>query len=628
VLDTINVAASGLAVSREQVENVMNNIANENTPGYKKRVVGVSEAPHIDSRLTGRGALVGDTTRITNTYIYDNLVSQKSKQSQYNELSAMLTDIEAIFYETDDSGFSADMDKYFQSIENLRANPYNEIYKNNLRNAGTAIVDDLKTLYFNIEQREVVTKNSISTHISSLNSFLINIGEVNKILSNSDKLSNDLLDKRDKLEQDISKYVDINVYRANDYELQITNLTAVRFDNNIHEVKLVINNIPQKDVYANDSNPSKSNLVDISSWEDIGDKVIYRLNNTTSISVAYGDYVTNTNGNRVDLNADGEINDFDRVDKNNVVKALVYKINHTPGITSLVTAYNGQYYTDKNGNKILTNDINHPDYDSNHPNKDRYLIIESNINGDVGKFSGRIIVEDADAAVSTLNLDKNTNLSVKGTDDVHLEIFDKTLTLKSGKLKSLIDNLNSTSSNNLFIQYKEKLDNLAKALSNMTGSFIQNIDGTYVSGNKNVDIDTNRAKRIDIGLFSGSTVNSLKFNDKIISSLSQTKLDYLSSLQWKTDIDIDGTGSNLISFSKYSQALRVQVSEDKENIDSKKSIQDAVISSLQLGYDKLTKVNKDEELMNLVKFQAAYQANAKMITVVDEMLQTILGMKR
>jgi len=71
----------------------------------------------------------------------------------------------------------------------------------------------------------------------------------------------------------------------------------------------------------------------------------------------------------------------------------------------------------------------------------------------------------------------------------------------------------------------------------------------------------------------------------------------------------------------------VQVSSDKENVDYLKETQKAVKESLQLTYDKVVKVDKDEEMVNLIKFQAAYEANAKMITVVDEMLQTILGLK-
>jgi len=32
-------------------------------------------------------------------------------------------------------------------------------------------------------------------------------------------------------------------------------------------------------------------------------------------------------------------------------------------------------------------------------------------------------------------------------------------------------------------------------------------------------------------------------------------------------------------------------------------------------------------MINLIKFQAAYSANAKIITAIDEMLQVLLGLK-
>jgi flagellar hook-associated protein 1 FlgK len=611
MLNTINVAASGLAASREQVESVMNNIANENTPGYKKRSVNISEASHIDSRLTGRGVLIGDTTRVVNIYMYDNLTSEKSKQSEYDELSMMLSDIESIFYETDDSGFSSDLDRYFQAIENLRSSPSNEIYKNNLRNTGIAITNDLKTLYSDIEQRELAAKNTIDDHVEEVNTILNDIGNVNKTLSDIGFSSNDLLDKRDQLEQEIANYIDVDIDRTDNYELKITNMTAVRFDTNIHSVSIVSDKIAQKNIYANTGNPHTSNLVNMATWEDSGDKVSFKLNNSTTVSVSYGEVVNGT-----------------AVDKNNVVQSLVYKINHTANIDPTISAYNGQYILDAAGNKILTNNPKHPEYDAINPNKDRYLVIEADIPGDKGKFDCRILVEDSDASSSALNLAKNSDLSVKGIDDVHLEIFDRKLTLKSGKLKALTNNLDSASSDNLFIIYKEKLDNLAKALSDLSGSYIKNDDETYVYGNTAVDVNANRTKRVDIGLFSGGTVDSLEFNDSIVGALTQEKLDYLASLQWKTDINIDGTGENLTSFSKYNQTLRVKIAEDKQGINFKKETQDAVTSSLQNTYDKLVKVDKDEEMINLIKFQAAYEANAKLITMIDEMLSTILGMRR
>ena len=611
MLNTINVAASGLAVAREQVENVMNNVANENTPGYKKRVVGVSEASHIDARLTGRGALVGDTTRVTNVYMYDNLTTEKSKNAQYEELSIMLADIESIFYETEDSGFSSDLDRYFQALEDLRANPSNEIYKNNLRNVGTIIVDDLQTLYSDIEGREIVAKNTVYDNVEELNSVLNDIGEVNYQLSIASVKSNDLLDKRDQLEQELTEYVDIDINRTTNYELELGGMTAVRFETNIHSASVVSENVTQKDVYATYSGATYENdLIDISgasTWvNDTSDTITYKLNNELSVTVAHGEVVNGMT-----------------VDKDNVVKALVYKINNDPDVTALVTAYNGQYITDANGDKVLTSDTTHPDYDATNP--DRYLIIESNVTGDAGKFVGRIVVDDSG---TTSEADKNTNASKKGTDDVHLEIFDRELSLKSGKLKPMLENLTTTSNNNLFVKYKEMLDNMANTLSDMSQSYIQNSDDTYVYGTNAVDVHTDHANRVDIGLFSGSTVSTLKFNEGVVSGLTQDKLDYLSTLQWKDDFDFDGTGSNLTSFSKYNQSLRVQIAEDKENVDFKKETQAAVTDSLQNSYDKLIKVDKDEEMMNLIKFQAAYEANAKLITMIDEMLAIILGLRR
>jgi flagellar hook-associated protein 1 FlgK len=563
MLNTINVASSGLSASQEQVENVMNNISNENTPGYKKRVVNISEASHIDARLTGRGVLIDDTTRITNIYMYDNLTSQKSKQSQYDELSTMLSDIEAIFYETEDSGFSADLDRYFQSIENLRTNPNNEIYKNDLRNTGTAIVSDLKMLYSNIEQRETITKNTIDDSVEELNSILDDIGVVNKTLTNMTNPSNDLLDKRDQLEQEIANYIDIQISRETSYELKITDVSAVKFDNNIHKVNVVKEYTSQQDVYSDFGNLGSST---------IGKVVKINLNNTTSVELTLTDPLTTS-----------------------IAQQIHDKINSTSDIKNDITA------TIVNGN----------------------LVVTSNTTGDKGKFDLDITNLDDKVVLS-----KDADLSVEGADDIHLEIFDRELTLTSGKLKSLVDNVDTTSDDNLFVQYKKKLDNFAKALSDMTGSFIQNSDDSYVYGTLAVDTDANRDNKTDIGLFNGSSVDTLKFNEELVGGLSQKKLDYLASLQWKSDIDIDKSGENLTSFSKYTQTLKVQIAEDKESVDFKKETQDAVTSSLQNSYDKLTKVDKDEEMMNLIKFQAAYEANAKLITMIDEMLATILGMKR
>jgi len=604
MLNTLNVAQSGLAVAQRQVENVMNNITNENTMGYKKRVVDVKEMDHNDSRITGRGAQVESVNRITNMYVYDNLVKEQSKNIQHKELSAMLADIEAIFFETDDSGFSSDLDKYFQSIENLRASPNNAIYRSNVANSGQIIVDDLKILYTNIEAKEHVVSNTLHDSVFEINSLLRDIGTVNqKIIDSDNATPNALKDQRDLLESKLSQYVAIDVNREDDYVLSIGGHSAIRYNTNIHDIKVVEDKTPQKDIYANLNN--ESTLINKATWSGT-DLVTYYYNKEVSITVNAGE---NVNGQTVN--------------KDNIVQALTYKINNDPRLTAKIEAFNGQYHLDENDNKIPLD----PTTD------DHFLIIESKVLGKEGKFEGRMIVNDDNNLDS--NGDQIAKLSFKNeikskeaNNDVHFEIFDSELDIKRGKVKSLIDNLDTTSSDNKFLKYKTMLDDFAKSLSDFTDSYIEFGDGTYIYGEEKSLLHHEKAKRKEMSLFDGASVDTLKFNKSAVGNLSQEDLDYLATMQWNDNINIDSRSDDKTSFTKFYERLRVEVSSDKENIDYLKQTQSAVTKSLHLNYDKLVKVNKDDEMINLIKFQSAYEANAKLITIVDEMLSTILNMKR
>jgi flagellar hook-associated protein 1 FlgK len=55
---------------------------------------------------------------------------------------------------------------------------------------------------------------------------------------------------------------------------------------------------------------------------------------------------------------------------------------------------------------------------------------------------------------------------------------------------------------------------------------------------------------------------------------------------------------------------------------------EAVNTALMKQRDSVSGVSIDEEMTNLITYQKAYQASAKIVTTVDEMLDTILGMKR
>ena len=630
MLSTLNVSYTGLSAAKTAVENISNNIANENTPGYKKRVVGLSELGQMDSLFAGRGVSVDGIYRVTSQYMYDKVISENSKSNYYDKLSGMLGNVESVFKETEESGFSVDLNRYFQSIENLRTNPNSEIYKSALKNEGGILVETLQNIYSTIQKQQDAEKTELNANVEKINSLLKEIGDVNDKIVKYATATNDLYDKRDQLELELSNYVDITVNRDEDfYELKIGDSVAISNNTIVRTVDVISNDSSQIDKFNHINYDSVTNTFttydslkyneDLTSKNlDLNDVVTYKLNNEFEVSVTIGESIT------MDWDGDGT-ETTEIVDDTNLTRAIVHKINSNPDFNDLVVAYNGDYSIDSNGNKI-TNDI-----------KDNFLRVESKFPGIDNSFDARVSIVKRDNTDSTIidsreSLYKNEDESKTAISDVSIGIYGREVSLKTGIVKAQVDNLSTSSANNKFQTYFDKLDAFAQTLADITDKYIKTGTDSYIYGEAASD-DEDSGVINSLGLFSGSSVMTLKFNKNAVNDLKQLELDYLATIQWKTDLSFEGKGqgvnsSNDTSLLEFYRELRVSVSADKENSNFLLETQDSITQSVKSSYDNLVKVDKDDEMLDLMKFQSAYTANAKIVTAIDEMLQTLLGLKR
>lgn len=627
MLNTLNVSQTGLNAAKIAVENVSNNIANESTAGYKKRVVQLSELDQMDSQFTGRGVSANSAYRITSQYMYDKLVSENTKSNYYDKLSNMMSNVESIFAETTDSGLSADLNRYYQAIENLRTNPNSQVYRTTLQNQGSIVVESLQNLYTSVEEQQQTEKKELYVNVDDANNILKQIGVINEKIEKYGE-TNDLLDKRDQLELDLSSYADIRVSTSEGaYELTLGGQAAISNNTNVRTLTVVEEDNLQKDKYTLVDGSVKPNVVyDALKYNedftpktiDSNDIVTYKLNNEFEVSVTMGESLT------ADWDSDtGTADTAQVIDQNNLTRALVFKINSNADMKDSIVAYNGDYTTDANGNKTTNN------------NQDNFLRIESKFAGIANQFEGRISIEKRDITNTIVDsretIYKNDSESTTAESKVYVAINDKEVPIKSGSLKAQTENLSSDSTNNKYQFYLDKLNAFAQTLADISDKYIKTGTNEYIYGESATNESLGDIN--STGLFSGSNIKTLKFNEALVNDLTQGKLDYLATIQWKSDLSFEGKGQNVTSSIKSSlgdffRDLRVTVSSDKENVEFSNTTQSNVAMSIRSTYDQLTKVDKDEEMLNLIKFQAAYTANAKMITVIDEMLQTLLGLKR
>lgn len=629
---TFSVAQTGLSASKYGIETVSNNIANKDTDGYKKRVTDLSEVGQMGSSITGRGVSVDGVSRVTSQYLYDNYMKEYTKTSYYDKMTSMLSSVEKVFAETDTAGLSVDLNNYFTAVEQLRSNPNSQVYKSYLQSQGQVLVESLQRLYSSVEQQQALEKVELKTDVNEVNSILKEIADINDKLENSTTSSNDLLDKRDALELKLSKYVDADINRDNGYEIKIGGVVALSNGTFNREIEINYKDTKQIDKF-NYIDSTTGKVLDSLKYNEDGtaktaydanDVIKYTLNNDDNLSVSI------QIGEVLPAGWDGNPSTpATTVDNDNLTRALAYKINNDPKLNQYVTAYNGDYNNDY---MIYAGDDRGLSTAS-----DKYLTVISNEAGKSNEFTGTISVVRYDATNAVQEreaLYKNESQSTTAESDVVLKILEQNVNLSSGSIKAQVENLSSSSPNNKIQSYLDNLDALAATLSDIYDQYIQVGENDYIYG-QNAANDYNgtpMGEIVSVGLFSGSSVKTLSFNKNAVNDLTQEQIDYLATIQWKTDLSFDGKGqdstaANSTSLSEYFRSTKVSVSSDTENAKYSQEVQSNIAQTIGTAYNNIVKVDEDDEMVNLMKLQAAYTANAQIITAIDEMIQVILGLR-
>ncbi len=74
----------------------------------------------------------------------------------------------------------------------------------------------------------------------------------------------------------------------------------------------------------------------------------------------------------------------------------------------------------------------------------------------------------------------------------------------------------------------------------------------------------------------------------------------------------------------YYRTLVGEIGTTTEAANENQSFVQSTLDNLQNLRDSVSGVNLDEELTELLKIQRAYEANSKIISIADEMLQSLL----
>ncbi len=111
-------------------------------------------------------------------------------------------------------------------------------------------------------------------------------------------------------------------------------------------------------------------------------------------------------------------------------------------------------------------------------------------------------------------------------------------------------------------------------------------------------------------------------------AIADLQYENRSVTQWRYERGSDTT-SSIISgtIEEYYQSMIGGMGVEAESIARNLTFSEVMMGQLTEQRDSISGVNLDEEMINLMKFQHAFTAAAKIISIADEMLQTLLAVK-
>ncbi|CAM2934251.1 flagellar hook-associated protein FlgK [Paenibacillus sediminis] len=243
----LETAKRSLFANTAAMNTTGHNIANANTPGYSRQVVGLVasrpiEAPGLFNKSTapgqlGTGVEYNYIKRVRESFLDDQYWDANKSLGEWEVQADTLSKLEKVFNEPSDSGLSTVLNNFWNSWSSLSKDPENVTSRKIVRENALALVDafnetskKLTDMQDDLTQRVSVTAdhiNTLTSQIAQLND------EIMRIEGQRDN-ANDLRDQRDLIIDELSKLTNVSVTEQSDgYTVVAGGLQLVSGNNSV-----------------------------------------------------------------------------------------------------------------------------------------------------------------------------------------------------------------------------------------------------------------------------------------------------------------------------------------------------------------------------------------------------------
>ncbi len=611
LFSALNTGVSGLNASQTAVTTTSHNIANANNEFYtRQRVNFAASTPfHTEPGDIGTGVSVTSIVRIHDEFVYTRLKSTANALSYDTYSQQSLKEVAQYFPDLQEVGISADLTEYFNAWNDLSSNASEGAQKIALVQTASTLTQDIQVSRETLRSFQNSLNDQLKTALEEVNSIGQKLADLNKQIGNIETIegnnANDLRDQRDEMELTLSKLLRFSVYKGeiisdNSIDPNMTdqgmdyylNIAGNSFVDGATFHPLVIDNSSNESnyfsIYAEVQDGTRYNMTDKINGGKIGAMLDLR-GRTIDVTVK--------GGFPQDGIIQGYVDDLDTfaqtliTETNNLYASSAQAFMQTPPMDGVQndTILQNSYTNIQEGTfDVIV-------YDNQGKEVARKIItIDSATTMNNG--SPESILEQINLSTD----DNNDNNALNDVDDYFTASFTE-------------NGVFSLDSTNTLLGYKIAIKDNGTNLPGALG-LSQFFSGTDAS---NIDVKTEFKK--DPSLMQGYSA-PIAGNNEVANAMVQMQYEKLNFYRK------DGTTATE-SIEGFYRFVTTRIGTDGEKAISSFDSSTALYNTVHSEYQSISGVNIDEELISLMKFQTGYNANAKVISTIDQMLDTLLGIK-
>lgn len=207
---------SALMAAQQQLATTGNNIANVNTEGYtRQRAEQNATLGHqYGNNYIGTGTYVQDITRIYDQFSYKEQLINKSNLGKADGLNSSLSQLNDIMNSSGQAVLNS-MGQFYQAVNGIADNPSDAGLRSIALNQANVLASDFKSLSDTFDQLEKSVNGEISQIAGAISTISYEIAEINNQILQSQDVNtqgqpNELLDRRDQLITELGQYTRVS----------------------------------------------------------------------------------------------------------------------------------------------------------------------------------------------------------------------------------------------------------------------------------------------------------------------------------------------------------------------------------------------------------------------------------